>query len=120
MRLRREPVRSETGQATIEFAAMTFWLVLAAVFAWQLGLVAWSFVSATNAARTAARLYSRTGDTQQAIDDAKKSLSGILSSGANVRFQGDQAQVDVQIPLFIPGIHPGLVAHGDAEMPHTG
>jgi len=116
----RHRVRSETGQATIEFTAMTFWLVLAAVFAWQLGLVAWSFVSATNAARTAARLYSRTGDQSQAIDDARKSLSGVLSSGADIKFQGDRAMVAVKIPLFIPGIHPGLVAHGDAEMPHTG
>ena len=111
---------SESGQATIEFTAMTFWLVLAAVFAWQLGLVAWSFVSATNAARTAARLYSRTGDTQQAKDDARKSLSGVLSSGANVWFDGDTAKVQVSIPVLIPGLHTGLVANGDAEMPHTG
>jgi Flp pilus assembly protein TadG len=116
----RSRVHSETGQATVEFTAMTFWLVLAALFAWQLGLVAWSFVSATNAARTAARLYSRTGDQSQAIDDAKKSLSGVLSSGANITFRGDQAVVDVKIPLLIPGIDPGLAAHGDAEMPHTG
>lgn len=115
-----ERLPSQSGQATVEFTAMTFWIVLAAVFAWQLGLAAWSFVSATNAARTAARLYSRTGDTQQAADDAKKSLSGILSSGARVWFDGDTAEVQVKIPLFIPGIHPGLAAHGDAEMPHTG
>jgi len=113
-------VRSESGQATLEFAGMTVWLLLAALFAFQLGLVAWSFVSATNAARTAARLYSRTGDKQQAEDDAKKSLSGVLSNGASVSFVGDTAEVDVKIPLFIPIIHPGLVAHGDAEMPHTG
>lgn len=110
----------EAGQATIEFAGMTVWLLIAAVFAWQLGLVAWSFVSATNAARTAARLYSRTGDTQQAEQDAKKSLSGVLSSGASVSFTGDTAEVQVKIPLLIPGINPGLVAHGDAAMPHTG
>lgn len=116
----RRRIRSQSGQATIEFAGMTFWVILAAVFAWQLGLVAWSFVSATNAARTAARLYSRTGDTGQAKDDARKSLSGVLSSGANVWFDGDTAKVQVKIPLFIPMIHSGLVANGDAEMPHTG
>jgi Flp pilus assembly protein TadG len=110
----------EAGQATIEFAGMTLWLAIAALFAWQAGLVAWSFVSATNAARTAARLYSRTGDQTQAIDDARKSLSGILSSGADIRFRGDQAVVKVKIPLFLPGLHPGLWADGDAEMPHTG
>ena len=113
-------LRSGSGQATIEFAGMTFWIVIAALFAWQLGLAAWSFVSATNAARTAARLYSRTGDTQQAADDAKKSLSGVLSNGAYVGFNGDTAEVKVKIPLLIPGLDTGLEAHGDAEMPHTG
>lgn len=113
-------VRDNSGQATIEFAGMALWLVIAALFAWQLGLVAWSFVSANNAARTAARLFSRTGDTQQAADDAKKSLSGVLSSGASVGFQGNTAEVQVKIPLVLPGLPSGLVAHGDAEMPHTG
>ena len=110
----------ESGQATVEFAGMAIWITVAALFVWQAGVVAWSFVSATNAARTAARLYSRTGDTNQAIDDARKSLSGVLSKGANIRFNGDTAEVDVKIPLFLPGLQPGLTAHGDAEMPHTG
>jgi pilus assembly protein CpaE len=110
----------EAGQATIEFAGMTFWILLAALFVWQAALVGWSFVSATNAARTAARLYSRTGDQSQAIQDAKKSLSGSLSSNANIYFNGDRAEVSVPIPLFVPGLNPGLTAHGDALMPHTG
>jgi membrane-associated protease RseP (regulator of RpoE activity) len=113
-------LRGQAGQATIEFAGMTFWLLLAALFVWQSALVGWSFVSATNAARTAARLYSRTGDQSQAIDDAKKSLSGVLSSGANISFAGDRAEVSVDIPLFLPGLDPGLSAHGTALMPHTG
>lgn len=117
MRVRR---RSESGQATIEFAGMTLWLAVAALFVWQAGLVAWSFVSATNAARTAARLYSRTGDIKQAEDDAKKSLSGVLSDQAVIDFHGDTAEVTVKIPLFLPGLKPGWTAHGDAEMPHTG
>ena len=113
-------MRSETGQATIEFSGMALWLVIAALFAWQLGLTAWAYVAATNAARTAARLYSRTGDQATAIADAKQSMSGLVSSGANVRFNGDQAVVDVNVPIVIPGLHSPLVAHGDAEMPHTG
>jgi pilus assembly protein CpaE len=118
--LMRRLRRGEAGQATVEFAGMTFWILVAAIFVWQAGLVAWSFVSATNAARTAARLYSRTGDTNQAIDDARKSLSGLLSKGAHIYFNGDTAEVDVKIPLFLPGLQPGMAAHGDAEMPHTG
>lgn len=110
----------EAGQATIEFAGMTFWILVAALFVWQAGLVAWSFVSATNAARTGARLYSRTGDQTQSIDDAKKSLAGVLSQHANISFDGDTVQVYVDIPIFLPGLSLGLRAHGDAEMPHTG
>jgi len=116
----RRPRRGESGQATVEFAGMAFWILVAAVFVWQAGLVAWSFVSATNAARTAARLYSRTGDTNQAVDDAKQSLSGALSQKASIYFQGDTAEVYVDIPIFLPGLTVGLRAHGDAEMPHTG
>ena len=110
----------EAGQATIEFAGMTVWILLAALFVWQAALVGWSFVSATNAARTAARLYSRTGDQNQAIQDAKNSLSGSLSSDAHVWFSDGRAEVSVPIPLFLPGLHPGLNADGDALMPHTG
>lgn len=110
----------EAGQATIEFAGMAFWILVAAIFVWQAGLVAWSFVSATNAARTAARLYSRTGDTSTAVEDAKKSLAGTLSQNPDIYFDGDTAQVYVDIPIFLPGLSVGLRAHGDAEMPHTG
>ena len=45
-------MRSQSGQATIEFTAMLVWLAIAALFAWQIGLAAWAYVSATNAART--------------------------------------------------------------------
>jgi hypothetical protein len=113
-------MRSESGQATVEFSAMMIWLTVAALFAWQLGLVAWSYVSATNAARTAARLYSRTGDSKTAVADTKSSLSGIISQGADVHFEGEKAVVKVDIPIVFPGLTSGLKATGDADMPHTG
>src|SRR6266496_4409250 len=109
-------MRSESGQATIEFSAMMVWLVVAAVFAWQLGLVAWSYVSATNAARTAARLYSRTGDPATAIADTKSSLSGIIATDADVHFEGEKAVVKVNIPIVFPGlVKKGFTAEGDAD-----
>src|SRR5436309_15630818 len=112
-------MRSESGQATIEFAGMTFWVVLAAVFAWQLGLVAWTYVSATNAARTAARLYSRTGDSTSAISDTKDSLSAFVNHHADVHFEGEKVVVHLNIPIVFPGLDSGLTASGDADMPHT-
>lgn len=113
-------MRSQSGQATIEFAGMLLWLGLAALFCWQLGLVAWSYVSATNAARTAARVYSRTGDITSAEQVGEQSLSGVVSSGARVQFQGEKAIVHVNIPIVIPGLGSGVQAVGDADMPHTG
>jgi hypothetical protein len=99
---------------------MMLWLGIAALFAWQLGLVAWSYVSATNAARTAARVYSRTGDQGVAKTVGEQSLSGLISSHADVHFNGEQAVVKVSIPIVIPGLPSGLHATGDADMPNTG
>ena len=119
-------MRSESGQATLEFSAMTIWLLVAALFAWQLGLVAWSFVSASNGARTAARIYSRVGDTSQAIAETKKSFSGVLGTGADVQFVQQQtgeeptAETTVTIPLLLPNVKSPFEAHGEATMPHTG
>lgn len=113
-------MRSQSGQATLEFSAMLLWLGIAALFAWQLGLVAWSYVSATNAARTAARVYSRTGDQAAAETVGQQSLSGLLSSNADVHFEGEKAVVKVSIPIVIPGLASGLHATGDADMPNTG
>ena len=113
-------MRSESGQATLEFSAMLLWLGIAALFAWQVGLIAWSYVSATNAARTAARVYSRTGDAGAATTVGEQSLSGIISSGADVHFDGEKAVVKVSIPIVIPGLSSGLHAEGDADMPNTG
>lgn len=113
-------MRSQSGQATIELSAMMLWLAIAALFAWQLGLAAWAYVSATNAARSAARVYSRTGDKSAAEDVAKQSVSGVLASNPDVQFDGDKAIVHVSIPILIPRLPSGLQAEGDAEMPNTG
>ena len=52
----------EEGQVAIEFLGTIFLVLLAGLLAWQLALAGWSAVGAANAARTAARAYSRTGD----------------------------------------------------------
>ena len=48
----RRLLRDERGQASAEFMGMVFWLLLAALFVWQLMLAAWTVNQATNAART--------------------------------------------------------------------
>jgi TadE-like protein len=113
-------LRSESGQATLELAGTTLWLLLAALFAWQMGMIGWTWASTANAARTAARLYSRTGDSTAAADDGKKSLNAVLRGGAQVWFDGDTAEARVDIPLVLPGLPSGLHISEHAEMPQTG
>lgn len=111
-------LRDEHGQSTIEFAGTMVWLVLAALFAWQLALVGWTMVSAGDAARTAARMESRGGDGKTAGEQA---VSGMLHSDVNVVMNGDQAQVTVGIPLVFPGLQKVLPPITEtATMPPTG
>lgn len=113
-------MRGESGQATVEFSAMIVWLIVAGLIAWEIGLAAWAEVSAVNAARTAARLYSRTGDTTSAIADTKQSLSGFVSHDADVHFNGPTAVVHLNIPIVLPWLSSGVQANADAHMPQTG
>ena len=58
---------------------MLWWLLLAALFAWQLMLGAWTVTQTSNAARTASRVSARDdGDPEKA---ARNALSGALRSG---------------------------------------
>jgi hypothetical protein len=98
-RLRRE----ERGQASAEFLGMFFWLLLAALFCWQLFLAAWTVNQATNAARTASRVAARyDGDPEKA---ARNAVSGPLRGGFHrFRMQGEEATVRLRIPIIFPGL----------------
>ncbi|MBV9413854.1 MAG: pilus assembly protein [Solirubrobacterales bacterium] len=115
-------LRGQRGQATVEFAGMVTWVLIAALFAWQLALVGWTAVSATNAARTAARLASRGASQTQAQDEGKRSLTFGLSNNSSVIVRNDHAVVHVPIPFLFPGFKPD-VSVGITEtawMPYTG
>jgi hypothetical protein len=122
----RARVRSESGQASLEVAGTIVWLVIAALFAWQLALVGWTAVSATNAARTASRLVSRGIDRADAEQGGQKSLaSAYLGGSATVKVdpQTDKATVTVPIPIVLPGLTPfkrDFAITMSAEMPYTG
>ena len=65
----------------MEFAGVLVWLLLAALFIWQLMLVTWAFNQASNAARTASRTEGkrrqrRAGRTQGALARAARGLEG--------------------------------------------
>lgn len=108
-------LREEAGQASIEFAGVLVWMLLAALLVWQLLLVTWSFTQASNAARTASRADGRGGSGETA---GRAALSPGLREHAEVRMRGEQATVWVRIPIVIPGLDaPSVRARGSAELP---
>jgi alkylation response protein AidB-like acyl-CoA dehydrogenase len=117
-------VRCERGQVAIEMLGTTGLLLLCALVAWQLALVGWSAVGAANAARTAARAYSRTGDAAGAKTLGTKSLQDdFLSTGSRVTVSGNtdaRADVNVSVPIIVPGFDSGIHISASADMPKTG
>jgi hypothetical protein len=121
-------LRSQRGQVAIEMLGSSVLLLAAALAAWQLALLGWSAVGAQNAARTAARAYSRTGDAGSARRLGYTSLSdAFLGSGAVVDV-GDgpegstdaHAHVVVRVPLVFPGIPSPFTMPASADVPKTG
>ena len=99
----RRLLRDERGQASAELMGMVFWLLLAAVFVWQLMLAAWTVNQATNSARTASRVAARPGgDAEKA---ARNAVSGPLRDGFHdFRENGETATVHLKIPIILPGV----------------
>lgn len=110
--------REERGQASVEFLGMVFWLLLAAVFCWQLFLGAWTVNQATNAARTASRVAARTdADPRKA---ARNAVSGPLRGGFHdFRLEGEKARVNLEVPIIFPGLTvDGFAVTREATLPH--
>jgi hypothetical protein len=93
----------QRGQASAEFMGMVFWLLFAAVAAWQLMLAAWTVTQATNSARTASRVAARPGgDAEKA---ARNAISGPLRGGFHdFREDGETTTVHLKIPIILPGL----------------
>ena len=109
-------LRGERGQASAELMGMMFWLLLAALFVWQLMLGAWTATQASNAARTASRVAARPdGDPEKA---ARNALSKPLRGGFH-RFtlKGEKATVRVRVPIIFPGLESGLSVSRSATLP---
>jgi hypothetical protein len=99
----RRRLRDEAGQASAEFLGMVFWLMLAAVFCWQLFLGAWTANQATNAARTASRVAAREGSDPEKA--ARNAVSAPLRGGFHsFREEGEKATVKLRIPIIFPGL----------------
>ena len=124
--MRHRRLREQSGQSSLELAGMLFWLLLAAMFAFQLALVGWTAVSAGNAARTAARLVSRGDSTSDAGTQAIKGLAGRGLGRATITFQGTtssnaSATAHVKIPTLLPGLTLiNMSIQESASLPVTG
>ncbi len=115
-------LRSDSGQSSIELGGTLIWLLIAALFAWQLALVGWTAVSAANTARTVARLYSREQNEGHAHDEGISSLgSDGLGTGASVNYDSHTGtwSVTAKVPIVFPGI-AGLPITQTANIPTTG
>jgi hypothetical protein len=105
----------QAGQASVEFAGVLFWLLLAGFAVWQMLLVTWTFNQASNAARTASRVDGRGGNAEKA---GKASLTPGLRHDAEVHMQGEKATVTVRIPIVFPGLDSDrFKAERSAELP---
>lgn len=126
--IRRRPrlataLRGERGQAAIEFTGTVWLLVVAGLIAWQLALVGWTAVAGSNAARTAARAYSKSASAGDAEADGQQSLShdGFTSKQADVKVKGQTARVVIHVPILVPSVFSSPIKlHMHATMPRTG
>jgi hypothetical protein len=111
----RRLLRDEHGQASAELMGMVFWLLLAALFVWQLMLGAWTVTQAANAARTASRVAARPdGDPEKA---ARNALSKPLRGGFHdFDLDGEKATVHLRVPIIVPGLD-GIPVSRSAILP---
>lgn len=115
-------LRSQSGQATVELGATIAWLLIAALIAWQLALAGWTYVAASNTARTVARLFSREQNESHATDEGLRSLSSDgLGKGAQVQYDKTTSTwiVTAKMPIVVPGL-TGPPITEKATMPDTG
>jgi hypothetical protein len=108
----------QRGQASVELVSMLSLLLVVAFGVWQVLLGGWAATSASNAARTGARVASRGGNGASA---AKGALSSPLRDHAKVSSGGETTTVKVRVPILIPGILStgSLTVTKKATVPNT-
>lgn len=93
------------------------YLLLAALFAWQVLLSAFTAVNVENAARNGSRVEGRGGDGRQAAMD---SLTPFLRRGADIEVEGETTSVTARLPIVLPAItNDDLTITRDAQLPAT-
>jgi hypothetical protein len=93
--------RSERGSVSLETIGMLPYLLMAALFAWQVLVAGYIAVNTENAARNGSRVEGRGGDGRSA---AIESLAPFVRGNATARVDGERATVTVEIPIVLPQI----------------
>jgi len=92
---------NQHGSASIETIGMLPYLLMAALFAWQVLVAGYVAVNTENAARNASRVEGRGGDGRAAAID---SLAPFARANATASVDGERATVTVPIPIILPQI----------------
>ena len=94
------PIRSESGQASVETIAMVPLVLLAAAVAWQLLLTGHTLWVSAHAARAAARAELVGKSPERA---ARSALPRSLERGLRVRrAEGGGVRLSLRLPLVLP------------------
>jgi pilus assembly protein CpaE len=109
----------ERGQAAVDFAGLLPVFLLFVVLLWQIGLMGYSYVVAGHAAREGARQLAvdpTDGPTEYPYRDvAREELPSAWRHGAKIEKTGDvSVRVDVNVPLFFPGLKAPWRIHSTA------
>jgi Flp pilus assembly pilin Flp len=102
---------TESGQASVELAALLPLIAVVLAACWQALLAAHTLWSASGAARAAARAAAIGGDVKEAAEAA---LPRSLERHARISVTGrGEVTVRLRIPRVLPGLELGTVtAHG--------
>jgi hypothetical protein len=92
---------NESGSASLETIGMLPYLLMAALFAWQVLVAGYIAVNTENAARNGSRVEGRGGNGSAA---AIESLAPFVRDNATATVDGEKATVTVEIPIVLPQI----------------
>ena len=111
-------VRSQTGQASVEFVAVLPLVLVVGLVLWQLALAAQTAWLCANAARVAARAEAVGRDGAEA---ARSALPAGLRRGLRVeREDGGRIRVHVRVPVLVRGWRAPLSVGAAAKLPSGG
>lgn len=101
LRLRGSALRAESGQALVDTIGMAGVVGLVLLALWQVVLVGYTDLLASNSAREAARAWA-VGDPCK--PPAEKPLPGAWRKGMKATQLPDGVRVSLQVPVVLPGI----------------